>query len=224
MSGIVVGLFCKTGNMVRPWAEAGYDCVCYDISHERPHIEGVGRGQIMFVPFDLMHQKPRVGGKVAFVFAEPPCTHLAVSGARWFKGKGLRALAGSVHMFATAAEFCEESEAPYGVENPVSTISTYWRKPDYTFHPWQYTGFELGDNYSKHTCLWVGGGFVMPAPCIAPELAGVKPDNRIHAAPPHPMIGETSEARHRWDSVEPCSKPIRRSQCARQHNGAHNDQ
>lgn len=43
--------------------------------------------------------------RVAFVTAFPPCTHLAVSGARWFKGKGLRKLADSIHMFATAAEF-----------------------------------------------------------------------------------------------------------------------
>lgn len=38
---------------------------------------------------------------------------------------------------------------PYGIENPVSVISSHWRKPDYTFHPYEFTGFELTDNYSK---------------------------------------------------------------------------
>ena len=60
--------------------------------------------------------------RIAFVSAFPPCDHLAVSGARWFKGKGLRRLAVSVEMFATAAEFCEWAGAPYMIENPVSNI------------------------------------------------------------------------------------------------------
>jgi hypothetical protein len=182
VKGIVVSLFDKTGNMVRPWAEAGYECVCYDIAHDRPRFESVGAGSIMFVPFDLMHRAPIVAGRIAIVFAFPPCTHLAVSGARWFQGKGLRALAESVQMFATAAEFAEASGAPYMIENPVSTISTYWRKPDHTFHPYEYTGFCLNDNYTKKTCLWTGGGFVMPEPEINHYLG--EPDNRIHAAPP----------------------------------------
>jgi hypothetical protein len=182
VTGIVVSLFDKTGNMARPWAEAGYECVCYDIAHEQPRFEHVGAGSIMYVPFDLMHRAPIVTGRIAIVFAFPPCTHLAVSGARWFQGKGLRSLAESVQMFATAAEFAEASGAPYLIENPVSTISTYWRKPDHTFHPYQYTGFCLNDNYTKKTCLWTGGGFVMPEPEINRYLG--EPDNRIHAAPP----------------------------------------
>jgi hypothetical protein len=180
---IVVSLYDKTGAMCRPWAEAGYECFAYDIAHDLPRMERVGAGFIMFVPFDLMHRAPAPSKDIAAVFAFPPCTHLAVSGARWFKGKGLRALADSIHMFATAADFAEASGAPYLIENPVSTISTYWRKPDHTFHPWHYTGFELTDHYTKKTLLWTGGGFVMPEPFIAPGLDS-KPDNRIHAAPP----------------------------------------
>lgn len=68
----------------------------------------------------------------------------------------------SIDLFATAAEFCEASGAPYFIENPVSTISTYWRSPDSGFHPWQFTGIDASDNYMKNTCLWVGNGFAMP--------------------------------------------------------------
>jgi hypothetical protein len=64
----------------------------------------------------------------------------------------------------------------------VSTISSYWRKPDHTFHPYEYTAFELNDNYAKKTCLWTGGGFVMPEKQTNRYLG--EPDNRIHAAPP----------------------------------------
>jgi hypothetical protein len=114
--------------------------------------------------------------RTAFVAAFPPCDHLAVSGAAHFKGKGLRALALSIDLFATATELAEFIGAPYFLENPVSTISSYWRKPDYSFNPYEYGGY-LPDNdkhprwpeyiaprdaYPKKTCLWTGNGFVMP--------------------------------------------------------------
>lgn len=159
---IVVSLFDYTGNMVRPWAEAGYTCYIVDIKHasgfsgESDNIIKVGSD--LRKPFLLPDTNK---SDIAFVSAFPPCTHLAVSGARWFKGKGLRALEESVAMFATASEFCEWSEAAYMIENPVSTISTYWRKSDYTFHPHMFTGFSNSDNYTKKTCLWTGNYFTM---------------------------------------------------------------
>lgn len=121
---------------------------------------------------------------IAFVSAFPPCDHLAVSGARWFKGKGLRRLAVSVEMFATAAEFCEWAEAPYMIENPVSNIASHWRKSDYRFSPHQFTGYEDKDNYTKTTCIWVGNGFVMPSALVKDGLG--EPDDRIHKCPPGP--------------------------------------
>jgi hypothetical protein len=78
------------------------------------------------------------------------------------------------------------------IENPVSTLSTYWRKPDHTFHPWQYTAFEMGDNYTKKTCLWTGNGFVMPAPAVTAGLG--QPDDRIHKAPPSEERGNIRSA------------------------------
>ena len=176
---MAIFLFCLTPNMALPWAEAGIDCYCVDIQHA----PGERRdGNIIYVGADVHRWQPPLGREIIFVAAFPPCTHLAVSGARWFKGKGLYALADSIILFARAADICEASGAPYLIENPVSTISSYWRKPDHTFHPWQFTGFELGDNYSKKTCLWIGGGFVMPVPHVSPEAG--PPDNRIHFASP----------------------------------------
>ena len=61
-------------------------------------------------------------------------------------------------MFATAAEMCEWIDAPYLIENPVSTISTYWRGHDHTFSPEYFARLWPHDNYTKKTCLWTGGG------------------------------------------------------------------
>ena len=87
-------------------------------------------------------------------------------------------------MFATAAEFCEWSGAPYFIENPVSTISTYWRKPDYSFSPDEYTKYCKDDNYTKKTNVWSGNGFKMPKKRKDKSLG--EPDDRIHQCPPGP--------------------------------------
>lgn len=80
------------------------------------------------------------------MIGHPPCTHLAVSGARWFKDKKqeqeealtfVRAL-----MNAPIDMIC--------IENPVSIISSKIRKPDQIIHPWMF-----GHEVSKKTCLWL---------------------------------------------------------------------
>lgn len=150
---VVISLFDYSTVMVKPWADAGYKCYCIDIQH--PSGETV-EGNIHKIGINI-HDFVLPNESVKIMFGFPPCTHLASSGARWFKGKGLRKLADAILLFAKASELCEESNAPYFLENPVSTISTYWRKPDYTFEPWHY-----GDNYTKKTCLWTGNNFIMP--------------------------------------------------------------
>ncbi|HET6890508.1 MAG TPA: hypothetical protein VFH31_05350 [Pyrinomonadaceae bacterium] len=182
MKNIALFLYDITGNMARPWAEAGYECWLVDLQNK----PGITRdGKIVRVGADIRNGwlPPReIADRIAFVAAFPPCDHLAVSGARWFKGKGLRKLALSIDLFATAAEICEWIGAPYMIENPVSTISTYWRKPDATFHPHHFTLLEPDDNYTKATNLWIGGGFVMPQSCQDFTLG--PPDDRIHKCPP----------------------------------------
>ena len=183
---IIVSLFDLTGVMVQPWLDAGYECWIVDSQHPVAYDNGgvTTEGRLHKVHFDLSNPwlPPFDRNQIAFVAAFPPCNHLAVSGARWFKGKGLRKLSKSIELFATAVEFCEWVQAPYMIENPVSNISSHWRKPDYTFHPWHFTGFCIDDNYTKKTCLWTGGGFVMPSTDIDANLG--KPDDRIHKCPP----------------------------------------
>lgn len=180
---VVLSLCDRTGNMVQPWIEAGYRAITVDLQEsgtanpKRDH----------FVADVRTWRYPLRYGQPAIVFAFPPCTDMAVSGARWLKDKGLRSLIDALAIVDACREICEASGAPYMIENPVSTLATYWRKPDYTFHPCQFTAFELSDNYSKKTCLWTGGGFRMPAPA----MRGTEPaDNRIHKAPPSDERGD----------------------------------
>ena len=80
------------------------------------------------------------------MIAHPPCTHLAVSGARWFKDK--------LDEQAKALKFVRQLlDAPIpriALENPVSVISTKIRKPDQIIQPWQF-----GHGETKKTCLWL---------------------------------------------------------------------
>lgn len=91
--------------------------------------------------FDILYS-----GKWDLVIAHPPCTHLAVSGARWFKDKQEEQ--------AEALQFVQAlMDAPVNhiaIENPVSVISSKIRKPDQIVQPYMF-----GDPFTKTTCLWL---------------------------------------------------------------------
>ena len=166
-----------TGNMARPWAEAGYECWCIDIQHSirRDRTVRVGDGAIHFVWGDARSYCPpreAVDG-LRFMAAFPPCPHLTCTAARDFKKKGGWMLADAVQIFDSCMTVCTFSGVPFMVENPaVSRLNTHRRGPDFTFHPWEYAGYlqdQEEENTSKSTGLWVGGGFVMPPKKPAPE-------------------------------------------------------
>ena len=146
--------------MVGPWAEAGFLCYCVDLQHPAGESRA---GNIISVGADIREWLPPFAA-VAAVFAFPPCTDVAVSGARWFKDKGLAALIRALQLFDACVRIAEWTGAPYLIENPVSTVSTHWRRPDYSFDPCDYGGYlhPPGDPYTKRTCLWVGNSFIMP--------------------------------------------------------------
>jgi site-specific DNA-cytosine methylase len=106
------------------------------------------------------------------MIAHPPCTHLAVSGARWFKDK--------VTEQAEALDFVRKlMNADIGricIENPVSIISSRIRKPDQTIQPWQF-----GHGETKRTCLWLKG-----LPKLVPTDIVDGRDQRIWKLPPSP--------------------------------------
>lgn len=85
------------------------------------------------------------------LIAHPPCTHLAVSGARWFK-EGVKPL----YLQDEAADFFMKFvNAPVpliAVENPICIMSSRYRKPDQIINP-----FQFGHPEQKKTCLWLKG-------------------------------------------------------------------
>jgi hypothetical protein len=178
MKGIVLSLCDRTGVMVQPWLAAGHECWIVDVQHQLGYRRD---GNLVRVGRDVREWQADIQPSIVFAF--PPCTNLSVSGARWFADKGLEALHESLGLVVACKRICEESGAPWMLENPVGMLSSYWRKPDYTFQPWQY-----GDTYTKKTCLWTGSGFVMPPAWIATKPADVKAS--IHLMPPSADRGD----------------------------------
>lgn len=80
------------------------------------------------------------------LLAFPPCTHLAVSGARWFKEKQIEQQK-AIDFFMLLATAPIKRIA---IENPIGIMSTKWRKPDQIIQPWQF-----GHGETKATCLWL---------------------------------------------------------------------
>jgi site-specific DNA-cytosine methylase len=104
--------------------------------------------------------------------AHPPCTHLSVSGARWFKDKQSEQ--------QEALEFVRRlMRAPIeriAIENPISIISSRIRKPDQIIQPWQF-----GHGETKATCLWLKN-----LPKLVPTNIVEGREARVHKMPPGP--------------------------------------
>lgn len=106
------------------------------------------------------------------MIAHPPCTHLAVSGARWFKDK-VKEQAEAIEFFIALAN----STIPkICIENPISIMSTHYRKPDQTIQPWQF-----GHGETKATCLWLKN-----LPKLVPTNIVEGREARVHKMPPGP--------------------------------------
>ena len=108
--------------------------------------------------------------------AHPPCTYLAVSGARWFKERQQEQ--------TDALQFVRDlMNAPIPmkcIENPISVISSRVRKPDQIIQPWQFGHGEV-----KATCLWLKN-----IPVLSPTNIVDGREHRIHKMAPGPNRGK----------------------------------
>lgn len=99
--------------------------------------------------FTTMNGESHNIAKWDIIIAHPPCTHLAVSGARWFKeGRKPRYLQDEAAEFFM--KFINAECEHIAVENPVCIMSTRYRKPDQIINPYQFGHLE-----QKKTCLWL---------------------------------------------------------------------
>ncbi len=154
---------CEFSGVVREAFRArGHDAVSCDLLPAEDgspnHIQGDVR-DLLVSGWDLM-------------VAHPPCTHLAVSGARWFPQK---VADGSQQAALDFVRVLLDAPIPrIALENPVSIISSRIRKPDQIIQPWQF-----GHGETKATCLWLKGlPLLVPTDIVDGRTA------RVHRLPP----------------------------------------
>jgi hypothetical protein len=102
----------------------------------------------------------------------PPCTHLAVSGSRWFKDKQKE----QEEALIFVGKLMDANIPKIAIENPISVISSKIRKPDQIIQPWQF-----GHGETKATCLWLKG-----LPKLVPTNIVEGREAKVHRMPPGP--------------------------------------
>lgn len=128
---IILDLCGATGAWSRPYAEAGYDVRIITLP---------GQDVRLYEPPEQVHG----------VLAAPPCTHFAVSGARWWKDKGEEALIEGLSIVDACFRIIKITVPKFWViENPVGRLRTYLGPPTMYFQP-----YEFGDPWTKKTALW----------------------------------------------------------------------
>lgn len=180
----VVMLYSRTNLMAQPWLDNGHEVIMFDGQHE-----GVTKdGNLIKVGmwFDAYTTDKNVrdiveicGPDVDLVIGFPECTDLAVSGAAHFAKKSSNNIAfqaEAVELARLVKYVGDHYGCPWMLENPVSVMSTIWRKADFSFHPYEFGGYlpeddvhpdypeyiKPRDAYPKKTCIWSGNGFVEP--------------------------------------------------------------
>ena len=193
MKNQVISLYDYTGEALRPWAAAGYDCYAYDIQHPDNPCSIRSVNGITYLHADLYDEQTMVKvierheNRAVFMSAFPPCTDLSSAGARWWKDKEEK----DPHFQQTATDHVIECSlvgctlrVPFYIENPVGALSRLWRKYDHSFDPYEYGGYLPTDDvhpewpdyippqdaYRKKTLLWTGGDFRMPQPDPVPHV------------------------------------------------------
>ena len=147
----------ESQEVCKAFRERGHRAFSCDIQecsggHPEWHICGdvlqIINGSCWFITSDL-HTHTQ-GGPWDLIIAHPPCTDLAVSGARWFpeKQKDFRQQKSCVFFMRMALADCER----IAVENPIGIMSSVYRKPDQIIQPYQF-----GHPVRKATCLWLKG-------------------------------------------------------------------
>ena len=106
------------------------------------------------------------------LLAFPPCDHLCVSGARWFKEK--RADGRQQAAIQFFMDMVTSKIPKIAIENPIGIMSTKYRKPDQIIQPWQF-----GHGETKATCLWLKG-----LPKLEPTNIVEGREARVHKMPP----------------------------------------
>ena len=161
---VIVG--CEFSGIVRDaFSKLGHDAWSCDLlPSESPgqHIQG----DLFGLNGEWIH------GRFDLAIFHPPCTHLSVSGARWFATKQVEQR-NAIWFFMACMNAPIDRVA---VENPISIMSTRYRKPDQIIQPWMF-----GHGETKATCLWLQN-----LPPLKPTNIVAGREARVHRMPPGP--------------------------------------
>ena len=131
---------CEFSGVVRDaFRRRGHQAISCDLlfsERKGPHI----RGDVL----ELISQRT-----FSLMIAHPPCQYLAVSGNRWLKRNRERRQK-QIEAFEFVMSLALANIPRIAIEQPISILSTKWRKPDQTIQPWQF-----GHAENKKTCLWL---------------------------------------------------------------------
>jgi hypothetical protein len=173
-------LFDTTGYAAEPFTKAGWETYIIDIKNVGLYAENPRATHVL--SWDILEKEQEIielAKGATFVFGFPPCTDLAVSGAKHFASKAKNNplfQEEAIHLARSVERIGSAANVPWCLENPVSVLSTKWRKPNFSFHPYYYSGYLPEDDehpdypkyiaardfYSKKTCLWKSTDFHLP--------------------------------------------------------------
>lgn len=169
---LILDLCGGTGDWSAPYRAAGYEVLVVD-----PHaLATTAGGGVASGAGDVRLFAYLDGRTVHGILAAPPCTDFAVSGARWWAGKGEQALLDSLAVADACIRIAFAHKPRWWVlENPIGRLAGYIGPPRFIFDP-----CDFGDAYTKRTCLW--GDFTIPTGTRVEPTEGSK----MHLVAPGP--------------------------------------
>ena len=194
----VISLYDASGIMVAPFIKANWNCYIFDLQHTPEAVQETIHGYPVtkiggdYTTWKTIVQWLSLSEDIRCVFGQPPCTNLATSGAAHFATKALidpKFQITSMQLFHAVHEIADSIGVPYLIEQPISVASTLYRKPDFYFPPWEYSGYLPEDHqslysiipprsgYPKKTSIW--STLPIPEKRPVPIAKGYSPQHRL---------------------------------------------
>lgn len=173
-------LFDTTGYAAEPFTKAGYETYIIDILNVEERAKNSRATHTL--NWDILKYENEIiklAKGAMFIFGFPPCTDLAVSGARHFNVKKLNDpdfQKKATHLARSVERIGDKANVAWALENPISRLSTIWRPFNFWFNPCDYGGYlpendqhpdwpdyiTSRDAYEKKTCIWCSSDFIRP--------------------------------------------------------------
>ena len=166
----ILSLCDYTGVWSKPYRDNGYEVIQVDLKY--------GQDIRLFCYQDDIHG----------IIAQPPCTHFAGSGARWWKQKGEKPLLEGLALVDACLRFVAVCNPKWWVlENPVGRLKRWIGNPKFRYNPCDFAllaDYPQEEAYTKKTCLW--GNFIIPSLILLGQNTYVEPilGSKMHKLPP----------------------------------------